>query len=177
MVAYDGTVRNSVGQVIQLRYGEDGLAGELVEFQSLPTIKLSNRAFESKYRFDPSNERQLRKTFTEDVTKCLLGDSEVITEIEKEWEALVKDREALRKVFPSGENKVVLPCNLQRMIWNAQKTFHINKRMPSDLSPLRVIQGKIYNYFVSSLICFVVLMKYLFVLHLFNYFKAFTEVL
>ncbi|KAK2717573.1 hypothetical protein QYM36_006380 [Artemia franciscana] len=141
MVAYDGTVRNSVGQVIQLRYGEDGLAGELVEFQSLPTIKLSNRAFESKYRFDPSNERQLRKTFTEDVTKSLLGDSEVITEIEKEWEALVKDREALRKVFPSGENKVVLPCNLQRMIWNAQKTFHINKRMPSDLSPLRVIQG------------------------------------
>merc|ERR1719352_565590 len=27
MVNYDGTVRNSVGQLIQLRYGEDGLAG------------------------------------------------------------------------------------------------------------------------------------------------------
>ena len=25
MVQYDGTVRNSVGQVIQFRYGEDGL--------------------------------------------------------------------------------------------------------------------------------------------------------
>ena len=33
MVNYDGTVRNSVGQLIQLRYGEDGLAGEHVEFQ------------------------------------------------------------------------------------------------------------------------------------------------
>ena len=33
MVNYDGTVRNSVGQLIQLRYGEDGLAGEAVEFQ------------------------------------------------------------------------------------------------------------------------------------------------
>lgn len=33
MVNYDATVRNSVGQVIQLRYGEDGLAGEFVEFQ------------------------------------------------------------------------------------------------------------------------------------------------
>ena len=33
MVNYDGTVRNSVGQLIQLRYGEDGLAGEGVEFQ------------------------------------------------------------------------------------------------------------------------------------------------
>lgn len=27
------------------------------------------------------------------------------------------------------------------MIWNVQKIFHINKRAPTDLSPLRVIQG------------------------------------
>ena len=33
MVNYDGTVRNSVGQLIQFRYGEDGLNGEQVEFQ------------------------------------------------------------------------------------------------------------------------------------------------
>ena len=43
MVAYDGTVRNSNKALIQLRYGEDGLAGELVEFQQLPTMKPSNR--------------------------------------------------------------------------------------------------------------------------------------
>ena len=43
MVAYDGTVRNSNHALIQLRYGEDGLAGELVEFQNLPTMKPSNR--------------------------------------------------------------------------------------------------------------------------------------
>lgn len=47
----------------------------------------------------------------------------------------------MRQTFPSGEDKVVLPCNLERMIWNAQKIFHINKRMPTDLSPLSVIQG------------------------------------
>ena len=33
MVNYDGTVRNAVGQMIQFRYGEDGLAAEVVEFQ------------------------------------------------------------------------------------------------------------------------------------------------
>lgn len=33
MVNYDGTVRNAVGQMIQFRYGEDGLASEVVEFQ------------------------------------------------------------------------------------------------------------------------------------------------
>jgi len=141
MVHYDGTVRNSVGQLIQLRYGEDGLSPEAVEFQTMPTIKLSNRAFEKKFKFEPTNERYLRRIFNEDITRELMGTAEVLTEIEHEWEQLTKDREALRTIFPTGENKVVLPCNLQRMIWNVQKIFHINKRAPTDLSPLRVIQG------------------------------------
>ncbi|XP_046987630.1 DNA-directed RNA polymerase II subunit RPB1 [Schistocerca americana] len=141
MVHYDGTVRNSVGQLIQLRYGEDGLCGETVEFQNLPTIKLSNKTFEKKFKFDPTNERHLRRIFHEDVLRELMGSSEVISELEKEWEQLCRDREALRQIFPSGESKVVLPCNLQRMIWNVKKIFHINERAPTDLSPLRVIEG------------------------------------
>lgn len=143
MVHYDGTVRNSVGQLIQLRYGEDGLCGEMVEFQTLPTVKLSNNAFERKFKFDLSNERYLKRVFNENIAKQLMSSGEVISELEREWEQLQKDREALRQIFPSGESKVVLPCNLQRMIWNVQKIFHINKRAQTDLSPLRVIQGKI----------------------------------
>ena len=141
MVHYDGTVRNSVGQLIQLRYGEDGLSAESVEFQTMPTVKLANRTFEKKFKFEPTNERYLRRIFNEDITRELMGSAEVLTEIENEWEQLCKDRDALRTIFPTGENKVVLPCNLQRMIWNVQKIFHINKRAPTDLSPLRVIQG------------------------------------
>ncbi|XP_019764459.1 DNA-directed RNA polymerase II subunit RPB1 [Dendroctonus ponderosae] len=141
MVNYDGTVRNSVGQLIQLRYGEDGLCGEMVEFQSLPTIKLSTESFEKRYKFDPSNERYLRKVFNEDTLKDIMSSGEVIAELEKEWEQLQKDREALRQIFPSGDSSVVLPCNLQRMIWNVQKIFHINKKSTTDLSPLQVIQG------------------------------------
>lgn len=40
-----------------------------------------------------------------------------------------------------GESKVVLPCNLHRLIWNAQKIFRINKRKPTDLHPLKVVEG------------------------------------
>ncbi|KMR03013.1 dna-directed rna polymerase ii subunit rpb1 [Lasius niger] len=141
MVHYDGTVRNSVGQLIQLRYGEDGLCGETVEFQNLPTIKVSNKAFEKKFKFDPTNERYLRRIFNEEIVREMMGSGEVISELEREWEQLNKDRAVLREIFPSGESKVVLPCNLQRMIWNVQKIFHINKRAPTDLSPMRVIQG------------------------------------
>lgn len=35
----------------------------------------------------------------------------------------------------------MLPCNLQRMIWNAQKIFRVELRKPTDLNPLRVIEG------------------------------------
>lgn len=46
MVRYDGTVRQCNDYMIQLCYGEDGLAGEKVEFQSLATLKPSNKSFE-----------------------------------------------------------------------------------------------------------------------------------
>ncbi|KAM7302594.1 DNA-directed RNA polymerase II subunit RPB1-like [Ixodes scapularis] len=141
MIAYDGTVRNSNSQVIQLRYGEDGLDGVAVEFQSMPTLKPSNKSFEKKFRFDACNERYLRKVFTEDVVRELMGSATAVSELEKEWERLKRDREALRTIFPTGDSKVVLPCNLQRMLWNAQKIFRVNLRSPTDLSPLRVVQG------------------------------------
>lgn len=141
MVAYDGTVRNSNGQVIQFRYGEDGLDGCCVEFQNLPTLKPDNQTFEKKFKFDPTNERYLRKLFTEDVVKDLLGSANSLTELEKEWERLKKDREVIREIFPTGDSKVVLPCNINRIVWNAQKTFHIDSRGQTDLSPLRVIEG------------------------------------
>lgn len=57
MVKYDGTVRNQVEQLIQLRYGEDGLDACHVEFQSLPMFKPSNKVFERQFRFDATNER------------------------------------------------------------------------------------------------------------------------
>ena len=71
----------------------------------------------------------------------MTGSAEVVTALEGEWEQLQRDRDTLRQIFPSGNNKVVLPCNLERMIWNAQKIFHINLRNPTDLSPIKVIEG------------------------------------
>ncbi|RWS27708.1 DNA-directed RNA polymerase II largest subunit-like protein [Leptotrombidium deliense] len=141
MVAYDGTIRNSNGQVIQFRYGEDGLDGAHVEGQQIPTLKPNNKAFEQRFRFEGTNERYLRRIYTEDVVREILGSATSLSELELEWERLKKDREILREIFPTGDNKVVLPCNLQRMIWNAQKIFHVNLRGQTDLSPLRVIEG------------------------------------
>ncbi|KAL7869484.1 hypothetical protein AOLI_G00134720 [Acnodon oligacanthus] len=141
MVKYDATVRNSINQVVQLRYGEDGLAGEAVEFQNMATLKPSNKAFEKKFKFDYTNERALRRTLQEDVLKDVMTNAHVQSSLEREFEKMKEDREILRAIFPTGDSKVVLPCNLARMIWNAQKIFRINTRTPTDLNPLRVVEG------------------------------------
>uniref|UniRef100_A0A914V1B5 DNA-directed RNA polymerase n=1 Tax=Plectus sambesii TaxID=2011161 RepID=A0A914V1B5_9BILA len=125
----------------QLRYGEDGLDGTWVESQSMPTMKPTNALFERKFKLDLGDERTLRRLYTEDVVRQLLGSAEALKEVENEWATLEEDRRLLRKIFPRGDAKVVLPCNLHRMIWNAQKIFHVDIRKPSELSPLRVIEG------------------------------------
>ena len=40
-----------------------------MEFQNLPTVKLSDAAFNRKYKFDSSNERYIRKLFTDEVRR------------------------------------------------------------------------------------------------------------
>lgn len=139
MVTYDGTVRNSNGQVIQLRYGEDGLDGASVEFQQLPTLRPSDHAFENRFKFKATSERHLKRIFTDEVVRETLGVANL--ELEREWDRLKEDRQKIRSIFPTGDHSVVLPCNLHRMIWNAQKTFHINQRAQTNLSPVKVVKS------------------------------------
>ncbi|ETN84908.1 hypothetical protein NECAME_06632 [Necator americanus] len=141
MVNYDGTVRNSLAQMIQLRYGEDGLDGMWVENQSMPTMKPTNALFEKDFKNDLSDEKTLRRFYTEDLVRELQASPEATKELEAEFQQLEEDRRLLRKIFPGGDAKIVLPCNLQRLIWNAQKIFHVETRKVSSLSPLHVIDG------------------------------------
>ena len=54
MVKYDGTVRDSQGNIIQFLYGEDGMAAEFIEDQKIELIGMDNAELEREYRFfDP----------------------------------------------------------------------------------------------------------------------------
>ena len=77
---------------------------------------------------------------TEDVIRNIHSDALTTHAIEDEFRQLKEDRDNLRTVFPTGNSKVNLPVNLKRLIWNARKTFKVNQRAPTDLSPLKVIQ-------------------------------------
>jgi len=141
MVKYDGTVRNSMNYLVQLCYGEDGLAGEMVEFQNIPIYKISNKKFEKGWKFDTSNERHLKRVLNEDIVRGLLTNAQDLAVLEDEWRQLARDRKTVREIFPLGDARIVLPCNLERLIVNAQKTFHVNLRAPSDLNPVKIVES------------------------------------
>lgn len=106
--------------MIQLRYGEDGLDGTWVEKQSLGTLKPINALFEKEYHLDVGNQREIRELYAEGVLKDISTVPDLAAKIEEEWTQLQEDRRLLRAIFPTPNVKIHLPCNLQRLIWNAQ---------------------------------------------------------
>ncbi len=79
----------------------------------------------------------------EDIVKSLLTNAQDLATLEDEWKILNQDRRFLRDIFPIGDARIVLRCNLERLIVNAQKTFHVNLRAPSDLKYYRLLALKL----------------------------------
>jgi len=134
MVKYDGTVRNSMGEIIQFLYGEDGMDGVAVETQKLDSMRLSNTAVIDKFKFQPDRLDFGEDTLQPEIIEDMKNNPETRNLLEREFAQLLEDRRQLRKDVPSGEDSWPLPVNLKRLIWNAQKIFHIDASV-SDLHP------------------------------------------
>eukprot|EP00771_Trimastix_marina_P000587 gnl/Trimastix_PCT/1604.p1 GENE.gnl/Trimastix_PCT/1604~~gnl/Trimastix_PCT/1604.p1 ORF type:complete len:1642 (+),score=662.43 gnl/Trimastix_PCT/1604:291-4928(+) len=144
MIQYDGTVRNSLGDVVQFLYGEDGMAGEFMENQRLDTIRLNDQQFRHKYTFDldASQQPELEMFLAKEVVDDLMTNPETREALDAEFAQLAEDRHLLRhEIIPSGDSSWPLPSNLSRLIWNAQKTFHIDLKRPTELNPAEVVRN------------------------------------
>ncbi|TID28039.1 hypothetical protein CANINC_002720 [Pichia inconspicua] len=142
MVHYDGTTRNSLGDVIQFIYGEDGLDATAVEKQTVDTIPGSNAVFEKKYRVNLMNKEMSIRPDVVEYGNDILGDIHLQKILDEEYEALLKDREYLRKeVFPSGDNNWPLPVNVRRIVQNAQQIFHVDRYKASDLTIKEIVES------------------------------------
>ena len=150
IVRYDGTVRNSVGEVVQFLYGEDGLNGGFIEQQKVELMSLNNARFERRYRIDmdPTKPTYLfsdRSTVvTPSVIKLVSANfAEVQRAVEAEFAQIVEDRRVLREeIYLKLRGDVAyLPVNLDRLIWTAQTMHRLDKRRPSNLYPLNIIKS------------------------------------
>lgn len=143
MVNYDGTVRNSLGDVLQFIYGEDGMDGAYIERQRIETFHLNNREFEHNYRVDVTDPAG---GFLPGVLQVGIDDNslELQARLDEEYAQLLEDRRILREfIFPRTPDSVphYLPVNLQRIVQNAVQIFHIDRRKPSDLDPIYIIDA------------------------------------
>ncbi|EGD96855.1 DNA-dependent RNA polymerase II largest subunit [Trichophyton tonsurans CBS 112818] len=139
MVKYDGTVRNSLGDIVQFLYGEDGLDGQCIENQRVDVIKCSDEQFRNRFRVDLMDpERLLSPDVLEQATE-IAGDIEVQKHLDEEWEQLLKDRAFLRTVVKEDDEMMQLPINIQRILESAKTTFRIRDGTISDLHPAEVV--------------------------------------
>jgi DNA-directed RNA polymerase II subunit RPB1 len=144
MASYDGTARNSLGDLVQFVYDEDRMDGAFIERQHIDTFALDHKKlFEHNYRVDVTDPT---RGFLSGVLRVGLDDSslEPQAKLDDEFAQLAEDRQLLRTfVFPRSDpgQPHYLPVNLQRIVQNAIQIFRIDCRKPSDLEPAYIIDG------------------------------------
>ncbi|KAJ2341955.1 DNA-directed RNA polymerase II core subunit rpo21, partial [Coemansia sp. RSA 2671] len=141
MCQYDGTTRNSLGQVVQFVYGEDGMDGCSIEQQTITTVRQSNSDFERMFKVNVMDHGSVFKPGTLDfsILKNIEGNEAVQRVLNDEFARLADDRHTVRNfIFPDGNDSRHLPLNLRQLVKTAQQTFNIDIRKPSNLNPVEI---------------------------------------
>ncbi|KAJ2743394.1 DNA-directed RNA polymerase II core subunit rpo21 [Coemansia sp. BCRC 34301] len=141
MCQYDGTVRNSLGQVVQFVYGEDGMDGCSIETQNITPIRQSNVDFERMFKVNVMDHGAIFKAGTLDfsILKNIEGNEAVQRVLDDEFARLSDDRHVVRNfIFSDGHDSRHLPLNLKQLVKTAQQTFNIDIRKPSNLNPVEI---------------------------------------
>lgn len=143
MAKYDGTVRNSLGDIVQFIYGEDGLDGVHIEQQAVDVIKCSDKEFRRKVYvdvMDPTSPMTISAQFLECKDE-INGDPEVQEALDNEFRQLVEDRLFLRKLQGANmDENIQLPLNILRILENALTIFRIKPGARSNLYPIETVE-------------------------------------
>ena len=148
MVNYDGTVRNSLGQITQFLYGEDGIAGEFIEDQKFETLLLDNDELEKNYKFHEKNKKyELFDGFNEFLENSVVNElkdeelNHILNELDKEYEQIKQDRDFVRDhILKDLDNSIHIPLNINKIIALSEAKYKINRFHKSNLNPLFVLQ-------------------------------------
>eukprot|EP00908_Phaeocystis_cordata_P025055 Transcript_7512.p1 GENE.Transcript_7512~~Transcript_7512.p1 ORF type:complete len:1701 (-),score=865.25 Transcript_7512:173-5275(-) len=152
MVKYDGTIRNSLGEVLQFLYGEDGMDAVTLESGKVSHIGIPLNKLKALHEHDieeanygREHNRPNGKPWLQPGTADELRRDSVAREgLKDEFNQLLVDREVLTDPrlgpFKNGKAEPPVPVNLGRLITNAKKTFHIDANKPSELKPLDIVK-------------------------------------
>jgi DNA-directed RNA polymerase II subunit RPB1 len=138
-VQYDGSVRDSRMNIVQLHYGEDGVNATKIESVSLGLGKLSTAEILRDYGLkDPATS--IDSVLSEGVLRG--EDAEVLTVFA---EKVLADRKLLVEGIQKSKQDSALfaSVNLERVLVNVSTSFRLDKSAAgkTDLTPLYVLQG------------------------------------
>jgi DNA-directed RNA polymerase II subunit RPB1 len=134
-VQYDGSVRDSRMNIVQFKYGEDGINATKIESASLGLAKLSDSEISRDYGMSGVDMTGVLSEGT------LRGeDADALDTFGKQ---VLADRKMLVEGVQHSKQDVPLfaSVNIERAITNVITSFRVDKKGTTDLTPLYVIQG------------------------------------
>lgn len=144
-VAYDMTVRNNKGKIIQFRYGDDNINPTKTENQKLPLTRMSLEEIYSHFQIpdDDNSTSVFTTTYTLKARKRLKKQKKKLADIvgSKIQYMLGQREELLNRVFNHEDNIVIhIPVNFHRIMNNIQHQLHIQSNFMVDITPLETYE-------------------------------------
>ena len=120
-VQYDKTVRNSLGEIVQIMYGEDDIDSCSLESQQIESVQFSYSRFLEEYQYSSEQIEMYSDAYAE--SKLLLDDS---------LEQLIDDRKFISELHTVANGLycsldfgiLYLPVNIDRVIKNAIQKYN-----------------------------------------------------
>lgn len=154
VVAYDMTVRNSFGKIVQFKYGDDGFDSAKIESQTVPFLTMTNAEIYLHFFVSQIDKKTRNSIFTPSV-KFNPVETDVYSM--KYTRMVIESRDIIAKnIFQfKNESSVKLPVALQSIIQNIQgltdlSMEEIGKSAKVDISPLEAYE-LIEDYFENRI--------------------------
>ncbi|KAI1331353.1 DNA-directed RNA polymerase II subunit RPB1 [Xylariaceae sp. FL0255] len=139
---YDGTVRNSLGDIIEFAYGEENMDAINIEKQVMDHWVLRQTDFESRFKLDVMDTIPQQISDSLEYIQDIAGDPQAQELLDVEFEAISLDRQFLRKLKARAEKLETafqLPLNVGRLIESSKRIMKIDESKSSNLTPQDVI--------------------------------------
>ena len=149
-VEYDMTVRNSMGKIVQFRYGDDGFDSSRVESQSVLIVSKSIDDIYNHYNVLGLNKvktkdkaENLLAVYTKDAAKRFKSQVDALRPICKKWTdyMLLKRDEIVKRIFQfKNESNVNTPIGFSNHIANIQGQLALLPDSAVDITPFETFE-------------------------------------
>ena len=145
-IAYDNTLRNATGNIIQYIYGGDGYDAAKVEPQNMPHLEMSMDELTIKYKYFPDDIKNMKLFMTDQARMRMETNMEAEQKaMDDEFAYICESHEWYKKCYGIDIiTKVPSPINFDRML--------LDYEWPSivDITPMEIIEE--FNELIQNLV-------------------------